>query len=224
MSRASGESDAEHAAKEQGDALTEEMQLVRPGQPDFRTPKFMRMRFNWGDDDERRVVQTAQEVIQNVLLREFTDAYRIQTDIQTVVRIQETDEVTGMEIFDDRGQPVWVMNDSGYPYEDWTRMTIRQIESYLGIITTRLFAWEQTAARMWTDAMLAKARFEERFAIAYGESGKRTVDDRTAAGNEDAAEERYHAVFLTGLSRRADALVRSMDRLSQRLKDLLVSR
>ena len=222
--RASGESSANHEAIEQGEGLTEEMQLTRPGEPQWRTPKFMRMRFNWGDEDERRVIQTAQETIQSVLVREFLDAYRIMADLHAAVRIQETDDVTGMEIFDDKGQPVWIMTESGYPFEDWTRLTNRQIETFLGMITTRLFGWEQTAARMWTDAMLAKARFEERFAIAYGESGKRTVDDRTAAGNEDAAEERYHAVFLTGLSRRADALVRSMERISIRLKDLLVTR
>ena len=224
MPRASGETAAAHVAVHEVEGLDKDEDLTLPGEPSFRTPKFMRMRFNWGDEEERQVIRGVHDVIQSAMIREFTECYRILSDIQDIVRTPVVaDTVTG-EILKSNGQTVWVLTPTGYPVEDYTRLTNNQIENYLGTIVTRLFAWEQTSARMWTEAMMAKARFEERFAIAYGESGRRTVDDRTAAGNEDAAEERYHAIFLTGLSRRADALVRSMDRLQQRLKDIMVSR
>ena len=223
MTRASGESTVTHVAAHEVEGIDKEEELTLPGEPSFRTPKFMRMRFNWGDDDERKVIVGVHDVIQTVMIREFTECYRILSDIQDIVRTPVIDKLTG-EVYKLNGQTVWELTPSGYPAEDYSRLSHTQVENFLGTIVTRLFAWEQATARMWTDAMMAKARFEERFAIAYGESGRRTVDDRTAAGNEDAAEERYHAIFLTGLSRRADALVRSMDRLQQRLKDLMVAR
>jgi hypothetical protein len=39
----------------------------------------------------------------------------------------------------------------------------------------------------------------------------------------EAADERYFAIFESVLSRKADAIVRSMERLSQRLKDVMQS-
>jgi hypothetical protein len=223
MPRASGQATVAHVAVHETEGIDKPEELVLAGEPSFRTPKFMRMRFNWGDEEERQVIRGVHDVIQAAMIREFTECYRILTDIQDIVRTPQVNKVTG-EILKRDGATLWELTPSGYPVEDYSRLTNRQIENFLGTIATRLFAWEQSSARMWTDAMMAKARFEERFAIAYGESGRRTVDDRTAAGNEDAAEERYHAIFLTGLSRRADALVRSMDRLQTRLKDIMVSR
>ena len=67
--------------------------------------------------------------------------------------------------------------------------------------------------------MFAKAQWEERFSIAFDAPMSGTVDDRRAAGNIDAREERYFAIFLSLYSRKADSIVRSMELLSQRLRD-----
>lgn len=80
---------------------------------------------------------------------------------------------------------------------------------------------------IWMDAIMARARFEEHFAISYdelrGTASRTTVDDRKAYGNVEAAQDRYQAIYLTALSKRSAALVKSMERLSQRLKDVLTA-
>lgn len=79
------------------------------------------------------------------------------------------------------------------------------------------------AADAWTESMFAKAQWEERFGIAYGAPHDGTIEDRTSYAKRDAAEERYFAIFAASYSRKADALVRVMSTLGQRLKDSLVS-
>lgn len=187
----------------------------------LRTPKFTRMRFDWAPDD-RMVVERARATVDGRITREFADVLYLLNDIYTIIRKQEVDEF-GDPKFDHFNLPIWERGPDGRYIEDFTLMTRRQMEHFIGLITVRLFDWEQKAADLWADAMFAKAQFEERFAIAFDAPMSGTVDDRRAAGNKDAAEERYFAIYATYLSRRADAVVRSADRLSQRMKDLLTA-
>lgn len=227
--RASGASPAEEESKVEHDQLDqphdEVIDVERRAEVEARAPAFMRMRFNWRDRAEQLVIRNAHSAIDQMMVREFTDAYQIIDEIQSIVRIPLTQD--GNPLHDERGEIVWERTPNGRIIEDYTRLTRKQIEGFLGQITVRLFAWEQTAERMWMDALMAKAQFEERYAISYdartGSATRTTVDDRKASGSIGAAEERYHAVYLTALSRRAQALTRSMERVGQRLKDVLLS-
>lgn len=69
--------------------------------------------------------------------------------------------------------------------------------------------------------MFAKALWTESFSHYFDEPMRGTVDDRTAKGNVKSAEERYFALYLSSVSRKADALVKSMDRLTLRLRDTM---
>ena len=90
-------------------------------------------------------------------------------------------------------------------------------------LTINLVFWEQRAADAWGESMFAKASWEERQAIGYDAPTRGTVDDRHAKGTIDSREERYFAILQAYRSRKADAMVRSMERLAQRLKDSMVA-
>lgn len=227
--RASGSTPAEegaHAANASLDDGLDETTVGADVDREHRTPRFLRMRFNWHDAEEMRVVSLAHQAVESLIVREFTDAYRILAEIQEVVRIPVQDR-DGNQVVNEHGEFVWERTPGGRIIEDYTRLTRKQMESYLGQITTRLFAWEQTAERMWMDAMFARSQYEERYAISYdglrGNESRTTVDDRKQFAASESAEERYFAIYRTSASRRAQAVVRSMERIGQRLKDLLVA-
>jgi hypothetical protein len=119
------------------------------------------------------------------------------------------------------GFVVWQRTQSGGFDEDFSRLTRKQKEHLLFLVTTRIVEWESKAADIWGESMLSKGKYEERFSLAFDSPMSGTVDDRKAVGNIDAADERYFALFMAVLSRKADALVRSMNNLAQRLKDSL---
>lgn len=218
--RSSGEFGSAAEAKEEVDTIDKPVEIDLDIEKPERTPRFSRMRFDW-DSRDRQIISSSRSVVDRRMVTEFHDAFQMMGEIYDIIRNPVIGD-DGHPVLDDAGFVVWERNDFGGYVEDFSRLTHHQRRHYIGIITTRLFAWEQSAADIWAEAMYAKAQFEERFAIAFDSPMSGTVDDRRAAGNRDAAEERYYAIMMTHLSKRADALVKSMDRLSQRLKDLVM--
>ncbi len=227
--RASGETQADEVIKEESDALLDEIEIdAMPHLPEeghqlhFRTPGFSRMRTDW-NGPEGDVVRSVLRAIDDRIQHEFLDAYEIMNTLYELVRTPETD-AQGDPIVDAHGFKVWKRRTNGTWDEDWTRLTRGQKENVLFEITARLFSWEQRAANRWTEAMLAKGAWEERFAIDYrAPEGRATIEDRTAAAKTGSTDERYLAIFMAAYSRRADAIVRTMQLIGQRLKDSLVA-
>lgn len=190
---------------------------------ELRTPGFSRMvaHTDWSSEDAF-VVRTLRDMVEGRILTQFAGAYQIMSDIYDEVREPETDAF-GNELKDHLGFKIFKRQQTGAYIEDFSRLTTRAREDALYRITTSLFEWEQTAADVWGEAMFAKAKWEERFALAFQieHQGKDTIEGRTQSGRLGARDDRYFAIYMSLYSRKADAIVRAMERLGQRLKDTL---
>lgn len=221
--RASGLTAAMEEANKAGETLTESLAVEIPEERaiKWRSPSFARMRTNWRNNDEYMVVSAAREIVEKRIIHTFSDAYAIMNEIFDIVREAEVDPETGEVLRDKHGFKVWKKDPSGKYTEDFSVLTGKQKEHFFMAITTRLFDWEQRSADIWAEAMFAKAVFEERFAISYRVPKAGTIENNTAYANEEAADEKYFALFATHYSKRAEAIVRVMNLLAQRLKDAL---
>lgn len=224
--RASGESQLDAVVKEESARNDQAEDVVEdPARSDnspmgiFASTGLSRMKFQWGGEDAQ-VVAMAQSSVDDRLRVNFRDAYQIMHDLFMLVRESEVDE-SGEVMRDQYGWPIWKRTPSGGWVEDWSILNRRQKEDFLFQITTRLFAWEMAAADAWGEAMFAKAHWEERFAVAYDAPVTGTIQDRTSKGRVAAAEDRYFAIFQSLYSRKADAILRTLGLLAQRLKDTL---
>lgn len=191
---------------------------------EMRTPGFSRMvtHTDWNSDDSL-VVQQVRDIVDGRIMVRFVGAYEIMNDLYEIVREPEWDTKSGTTKTDHLGFTIWARTNTGAYIEDYAKLTIRKREDLLFKITTQLFDWEQNAADAWGEAMFAKAQWEERFAISFqGPGGRLTIEDRTQHGRLGSRDERYFAIFMSLYSKKADAIVRSMERLGQRLKDTLV--
>lgn len=217
--RSSGETAAEEVTKEQSENFDASISVDLPEETrrTHRSPGFARMRTDWNSDD-RQIINQAKAAVEGRIRRNFMDAYQLMYEVYDLVRTPEAD-ANGEAVKDQWGLTVWAKSESGSYREDWTKLTSKQRENFLFAITTRIFEWEQRAADAWAEAMFAKAAWEERFSIQFDAPMSGTVDDRKAYGNKNAADERYFAIFLSVYSRKADAIVRSLSLLGQRLKD-----
>lgn len=223
--RKSGSTAAEEAVVEEGDKLTEQVEeevLPDERKRQFRTPGFARMRTAWRDDDAL-IKHQVEHFMEERVLQEWFDAYQVMNQVYDIVREPERDETTGFPLKDRHGYVIWKKTPGGGYDEDFTRLTHNQRENLLFVITTRMFEWEARKERAWLESMLAKAQWEERFAIAFDAPKVGTVDDRKAVGNKDAADERYFAIFQAAYSRRCEAIVRSMALLGQRIRDAMLA-
>lgn len=187
----------------------------------FRFPGFSRMRTEWFGEDGvtmRRVQATVERIIDET----FNDLFAVRHELYELVRLPEMEEDGHTPKVDRFGWTIWRTTETGNYIENWGQLTHQQRERFLFLITTRLFEWEERADAMWAEAMFAKTQWEEAFSEGWEECeiGKRTEGDRTAAGRKASLDERYFAIFVTYLSRRGESLVKGMERLSQRLKDV----
>jgi hypothetical protein len=189
----------------------------------FSSTGFSRMQTNW-NPAEQNVIDMARQQVERELLIGFAEVYRILNRLYEIVRRPVCNPDTGEVLTDRNGFAVWAKDDFGMVQEDWGALTEADKDSFLHQITTRLVIWEQIAADYWGDAMYAKGSWEERFATGFMDTppveGKRpTVDDRTHHGQSLARDQRYLAIYMSVRSKKADALVRSMERLARTLRD-----
>lgn len=221
--RRSGKSAAQEEAAKNVDELTsppEEAVVDVEREEWFRSPGFQRMKTAWEGEDKRQM-DRVQFAIDQAVLETFPEAYAVMSDLYDLVREPLTDE-RGEVQTDPLGHTLWARNPlTGAYIEDWTLLGVREREDFLFRITTSLFEWEQRSATLWTRAMFSKGMFVEKFSIEYDKPISGTIDDRNARGNVEAAEDRYFALMNSAVSRKAEALVRSMTNLMLRLKDTL---
>lgn len=209
--------EVEEADKPMDDPFTEDRTL------DFERTGESRMRTDWRDEDAA-AIRGLHELLDREMLVHFAGAYQVMNEFWEIVRDPAVDRKTGEVQKDEYGWTVWTRNEFGAFNEDYSKLTHADIKHFLFRITTQLFGWEQAAATLRGDSLYAKAVWRQAFAQGYQDSrtsGGRTVEDRLQAGTLFAEEDRFFGLFETVLSQRADALVRSMNLISQRLKDIL---
>lgn len=220
MPRASGQTAGEEMAMEGGKELAKDIEEAHlpiedeSSQRKFRTPGFHRMRFSF-DEEQRMRVDEALSQYDKWLHEFFPDAYEILDDIFMIIR----DPLIGPDgpERDEFGHQKWVRTITGHIHEDFSRLTSRHKEDLAYQIMTRLPSWEQMAAGIWTEAMYARVAWEEKFAIDYDAPARKTMGERDAIAKKGAIDERYFAVFMAGYSRKAEALVRTMRNLGEKM-------
>lgn len=200
------------------DAAAEE-----PLQPDippdrtrqFRYVNFSRMRLSFEPEDQI-MMQEIERVSWETIRDHFLAAFDLMDRIYIIVREPRRED--GEIVLDKTGRPEWRLDEAGFPIENWNKLGDKERSDFLDETTMHLFAWEQEAAKLWGRAMFAKSIWEAKFAIGFTEpAGRLTIDDRTHMGHIAAMQDRYFAIFQSVLSRRADAVIRSMRQIERRL-------
>lgn len=184
----------------------------------FKQLGLSRMRTEWpGADRDALVVLKAEA--DRLIREQFRGFLSIMDRIHRCVRAPLIDAETGEYKTYPDGSPMWELDEWGDPAEDWSRIDDRTREGILHSLAIRLAEWEMLSADNWVEAMYAKVVWEEKFANGFialpgrEVAGKPTIEDRTQFGNRYSSEERYFAVFKSGVSKKADSIVKSAARL-----------
>lgn len=227
MSDARDQIERVRAESEQPIEITKEEPL-EPETPPERTREmthtsFSRARMTWLEDDQERLHEVLA-VTDEIIAAEFRVAFTVLERLHRKVRSPLTDSDGVVQAYDD-GSPKWELDEYGVPVENWGLLDPDTRSKARHMLAIYLVEWEMRAADKWAEAMFAKVAWEERFAHGFTAlpgiqiTGKPTINDRTQWGHRLSVEERYFAVFCAALSKKADALVRSMIRLDRLLEN-----
>lgn len=219
--RRSGKTADEEVIDEIQKAVDDPVNIELPEEREhsFRFPGLARMRVEWHGEDAE-VMARVHTVTEGILDKEFQDLLAVRQELYNLVR--EPEMFRGEPRLDPYGWVVWAKNEDGNYIENWGLLDHKQQSRFLFLITTRLFEWEERANRLWFEAMMAKGQWEEAFSVGWQatQGARPTEGDKTANGRRISQQERYFAIYRTYLSRRAESLVKGMERLSQRVKDV----
>lgn len=175
---------------------------------------FSRMRSGWAGDDARMVMEL-EALSDRIVRSRLAAAFAIIERIQRHVRVPATDRNGEVLTYDD-GTPQWEKDEWGIPVEQWELLPDTDRLRLIGLIHSHMLEFELVKANIWAEAMYAKAEWEEIFSRGYTAlpdhvvSGKPTIEDRTHYSQKNAAQERYFALYQSALSRKADAVVRTL--------------
>jgi hypothetical protein len=211
--------------------ITEEAGLEPDVPPDrtrqFSHTGFSRMRREWPDDDAA-VMAEVRAYADDVIRQEFRVAFLVIERLRRSVREPLVDKVSGeVQAYDD-GTPKWELDEDGLPVEKWHSLSDGARSDARHLIVTYLAEWQMLSIDKWAEAMFAKVQWEERFARGFTAlsgadlPGKPTIDDRTQWGHRLSSDERYFAVFKAYVSKKADALIRTMMSLERLLESTAI--
>lgn len=190
----------------------------------FSNTSFSRMKRSWVGDEAASLGEVhfaADQAVQ----AQFGRALRVLARLHELTQIPETNDQGDVLTYAD-GSTRFLLDESGDPVVDYTRLNKKNRTDILMVITTHLYDWEKASTQKWAEAMYAKVIWEQAFSEGYRKlpgtaiSGKPTIDDRTQTGHSFSAQDRYFAVFCSALSRQAEALVRNMIRVERLLMNL----
>ncbi len=210
---------AERALKDAEDDWKQDPGEIPPDrEKDFGSGLLSRMKTSWTGEDAHTVALVRKQAEIDIRTI-FRDAFGIMIDVYLEVRQPKVDS-DGSLILDENGlEPLWEEDGFGKIIENWNLLTDKKREQFIMEIVTVMVRTEQKAADLWGESQLAKAKWEDTFVEGFLRS-KGTNDARTNEGKAGAREDRYFAIYKSWVSRKADALVRSLERLCQRLKDI----
>jgi hypothetical protein len=218
--RASGQTGGEAEGREKSKELFKPVENT-PEEPLNLTRAFRRMRTDWNSAD-LAIIRSVKDTVDRQIFDAFSDAYMIEFKIFDTVRRKKISTSTGEILMAEDGLPEYQRGADGGYIEDWSNISSAVREQLLYEISTRMFNWKLRAADAWGEALFAKAVWEEAFATGFDTNPdtKATVDARNARAQRVAADYRFLAVFKSTYSKKADAIISSMELLAQRLKDL----
>lgn len=178
----------------------DEPELPAERERTLRAPGFTRMPVSW-HGEHAAMIRTINVMAEEWVRGEFDDLFALIEEIDRAAC--PVDASTG-----EKGRP------------DYAAIPETRKQHWVLELSVRLVDWEQKAAVLWGEAMMAKVIRQEVFTDAYLTVVKgRTVEDRTQAGQSASLQDYYFAVLCALRHKRAVAACSSAERVCQRLKD-----
>lgn len=157
------------------------------------------------DDDVSSIVRQADRLVRERFAQVF--------DIER--RMLESVRVTGPD-----GQ--FVKNDEGAYVEDWSRVTMSQMQQFIQAGSAEAFFASQQSIDAYAEAVLAKFAYDDDYDAAYIAQGSGTVAERTSRAKAATVDKRWAALFRSVVSKKAKDAVERLDAHVRRVERIYV--
>ena len=173
----------------------------------------IRLKVEWSED-EKADIDFIQQSIEERIRLDYAQAFAIEERVLAKVR---TPLPPGQG-------PGWARNMDGSYIEDWSRITPKEMESFVQAASSEAFFASQRVIDSYAEAVFAKFNYDDAYDEAYSGILTGTVSDKTAKAKRRTQKERWMALYRTLYYKRAKEVVDRLDAHVRRVERIYTER
>lgn len=173
----------------------------------------IRLKVEWSED-EKADIDFIQQSIEERIRLDYAQAFAIEEQVLAKVR---TPLPPGQG-------PGWARNMDGSYIEDWSRITPKEMESFVQAASSEAFFASQRVIDSYAEAVFAKFNYDDAYDEAYSGILTGTVSDKTAKAKRRTQKERWMALYRTLYYKRAKEVVDRLDAHVRRVERIYTER
>lgn len=173
----------------------------------------IRLKVEWSED-EKADIDFIQQSIEERIRLDYAQAFAIEEQVLAKVR---TPLPPGQG-------PGWARNMDGSYIEDWSRITPKEMESFVQAASSEAFFASQRVIDSYAEAVFAKFNYDDAYDEAYSGILTGTVSDKTAKAKRRTQKERWTALYRTLYYKRAKEVVDRLDAHVRRVERIYTER
>lgn len=166
------------------------------------------------DESDREQIEIIKESIDEALRNQFPQVFAIENQLLAKVR-------TPLPAYDGPG---WVMNRDGSYMEDWSRITLQDMEQFIQAATAEVFFSSQRVIDSYAEAVITKYTYDDAYDAVYSSTLTGTVGDKTAKAKRKTQDERWVALYKTLYYKKANELVNKLETHIRRVERIYTER
>lgn len=169
-----------------------------------------RIRIEMSDED-RQALDRVKGQIDSDIAHQYAQVFAIEQRLLESVRVQRPDGT-------------FVRNPDGTFVEDWSKVTIPEMERFLQEASAWAFFSSQQAIDAYAEAVFTKYLYDDAYDEEYSRQLRGTINDKVAVAKRRTQDERWLALYKSLYHKRAQEVVKRLDEHVRRVERIYTSR
>ena len=164
------------------------------------------------DEEDESDMLFIEQAINDQLRKEYAQAFALEAQLLAKVRVLTPDKTA------------WVQNADGSFLEDWSRITLSDMEMFIQAASAEAFFSSQKVVDSYAEAVFAKFAYEDDYDTEYARILVGTINDKTSKAKRRTQKQRWVALFKTLYYKKAKEVVDRLDNHVRRVERIYSER
>lgn len=164
------------------------------------------------DEEDEADMLFIEQAINDQLRKEYAQAFALEAQLLAKVRVLTPDKTA------------WVQNADGSFLEDWSRITLSDMEMFIQAASAEAFFSSQKVVDSYAEAVFAKFAYEDDYDTEYARILIGTINDKTSKAKRRTQKQRWVALFKTLYYKKAKEVVDRLDNHVRRVERIYSER
>lgn len=162
------------------------------------------------DEEDRQNLDFIRDEIDRQIRYDYAQAFAIESQLLSKVRIMYNG--------------AWLQNADGSYVEDWGRLTLQDMESFILSASSATFFDTQKSIGAYAEGIFMKQLYEDEYDDAYSRILVGTIADKTAKAKRETQSRRWAAIYKSLYYKKSKEVVDKLDSHVRRMEKIYAER